>query len=587
MEDEPLAKKVRRSRWGQAPEEAPTHNQMELVSVSHQQQGHTPVAPHMQGVMPGAMVPGGTMVPPAGLGMPAGMMVPMNSLTGAMMPQFTHMDLGAAAQAAREALEKAKKAAMFQKQIQEQMLRLKGGAQVGAASGQQFARKLILDEFGRELTEEGKVLPMKPQVVSTLMVNQNKLVEKDAQKILMEEKKKAMRAVKDAGASKWFDNDLKTAKGKTERRQKAFKFVEKDHFVKQEQKMQQIMKEREKQRLEGKEAKENTKIDEKKGPDGKGAEKKEEKPVVNIEKLKSVTHSTVPLVEWWDRILIQEVTDANTPYVLKKEKVSHLIEHPVPIKPIGEKQATHTMHLTPQERKKLRRLRRQERTQQIRDKIKMGIIQPPPPKVKMSNLMRVLGDEAIADPSLVERKVKMQIEQRKKEHEARNEMRKLPETQKSAKKKQKWIEKNKDSVHVSLYKIKELTGKRCLFKIEMNAQQFQLTGACIICPGIGNLVVVEGGARAIKRYKKLMTKRIKWKEDRKDDEESDEEDEEEQEDNQDCVCIWEGIIQERNFKNWKSQTCKTDDEARKVLKEKKVEHYWDMLHRFRNVRDDI
>merc|ERR1712112_358099 len=97
---------------------------------------------------------------------------------------------------------------------------------------------------------------------------------------------------------------------------------------------------------------------------------------------------------------------------------------------------THTMHLTQKEKNKLRRLRRQERTQQIRDKIKMGIIPPPPPKVKMSNLMRVLGDEAIADPSLVERKVKMQIEQRKMEHEARNEMRKLTETQKTAKKKQ-------------------------------------------------------------------------------------------------------------------------------------------------------
>lgn len=33
-----------------------------------------------------------------------------------------------------------------------------------------------------------------------------------------------------------------------------------------------------------------------------------------------------------------------------------------------------------QERKKLRRLKRQERTQEIRDKIRMGILQPPPPK---------------------------------------------------------------------------------------------------------------------------------------------------------------------------------------------------------------
>merc|ERR1712063_120216 len=95
---------------------------------------------------------------------------------------------------------------------------------------------------------------------------------------------------------------------------------------------------------------------------------------------------------------------------------------------MGEKEVADAamMHLTPKERKKLRRLKRQERTQEIRDKIKMGILQPPPPKVKMSNLMRVLGDEAVADPTTVERKVRQQVEQRRKEHEQRNEARKLP-----------------------------------------------------------------------------------------------------------------------------------------------------------------
>ena len=60
-------------------------------------------------------------------------------------------------------------------------------------------------------------------------------------------------------------------------------------------------------------------------------------------------------------------------------------------------------------------------------------------KVKMSNLMRVLGDEAIADPSTVERKVRSQVEQRRKEHEQRNEARKLPAEERKQKKKQKWM----------------------------------------------------------------------------------------------------------------------------------------------------
>eukprot|EP00397_Hematodinium_sp_SG-2012_P020848 GEMP01021505.1.p1 GENE.GEMP01021505.1~~GEMP01021505.1.p1 ORF type:complete len:575 (+),score=142.30 GEMP01021505.1:128-1852(+) len=559
------AKKVRRSRWGQAPEGPAAGD-----AVTLPEQGTlVPV-----GVAQAAMAPMGHMPHMGHMGNMMTMVSPMAMMGG--------MDLNAAAAAAREALEKAKKAAMFQKQIQEQMLRLKGGA-VGAADAQQHARKLILDEFGRELTEEGKVLPMKPQIVSTLKVNQNLTMEKDAKKIIGEERRKMQKAQRDAGSSRWFDSDLKPSKTISDRRKNAFKFVEKGTFVKQEERMNQIKKEIAVAKAENLVSKEEKKAAAK---DEKVAETKEAKPVINKSKLKEVL-LPVPDIEWWDSLLCEDNMNPELPYVLKQDKITHLIEHPVQIKPRIEKTVTHTMHLTPQERKKLRRLRRQERTQQIRDKIKMGIIQPPPPKVKMSNLMRVLGDEAIADPSLVERKVKMQIEQRKKEHEARNESRKLPQQHLAAKKIQKWIEKDKDAVHVSLYRIKELTGKRCLFKIEMNAQQFQLTGICIICPGIGNLVVVEGGARAIKRYKKLMMKRIKWREDRKDDEASDSEEDEEQEDNQDCVCIWDGVVQNRGFKNWKSLTCKTDNEARKTLQDRGCEHYWDMLHRFRNVQEDI
>merc|ERR1711972_772222 len=96
------------------------------------------------------------------------------------------MDLSAAASAARDALEKAKRAAMFQRQIQEQMAKLKNqGLAAGFLPGEgPKARKLILDEFGRELDEEGNVVPMKPQVVSTLKVNINREKEARLKKIL-------------------------------------------------------------------------------------------------------------------------------------------------------------------------------------------------------------------------------------------------------------------------------------------------------------------------------------------------------------------------------------------------------------------
>lgn len=564
-EKEKAEKKPRRSRWGQAPDEEEKPMHMVVNSLQPMMHGMNPMMP----MQPGAMQP------MMGVPMQPGAMHP-----GAM--PFGGMDLNAAAASAREALEKAKKAAMFQKQIQEQMLRLKGGT-VGAAEAKQHARKLILDEFGRELTEEGKVVPMKPQVVSTLKVNQNVAMEKDAKRMLGEERKKPIKS-NITGASKWFDADLR--KGSDRKREgcfnmDAFKFVKKDTFVKEEVRLNDIKK----AIATGKEiAKEEKKAVLKEDKDKGDA--KDVKPVVNVAKLK-VQLAPVPVIEWWDALMCEENMNPELPYVLRKDKVTHLIEHPVQIKGPVEKTVTHTMHLTQKEKNKLRRLRRQERTQQIRDKIKMGIIPPPPPKVKMSNLMRVLGDEAIADPSLVERKVKMQIEQRKREHEARNEKNKLPHQHLAAKKKLKWKEKEKDAVHVCLFKLRELSGKRCLFKIEMNAQQFQLTGACILCVGVGNLVVVEGSMRAIKRYKKLMLKRIKWADERKDDEASASEDEERDDENPYCVCIWEGVVQQRSFKNWKSQTCKTDNEARKMLQDRGCDHYWDMLHRFRNIKEDI
>merc|ERR1711862_322259 len=102
-------------------------------------------------------------------------------------------------------LDKAKRAAMFQRQIQEQMAKLKTqGLAGGFLPGEgPKARKLILDEFGRELDEEGNVVPMRPQVVSTLKVNINREKEARMKKIL---------GLKQEGSSEksYFDSTLKT-----------------------------------------------------------------------------------------------------------------------------------------------------------------------------------------------------------------------------------------------------------------------------------------------------------------------------------------------------------------------------------------
>lgn len=65
-----------------------------------------------------------------------------------------------------------------------------------------------------------------------------------------------------------------------------------------------------------------------------------------------------------------------------------------------------------QETKKLRKQRREEREKEKQDLIRQGLLEAPPPKVKLSNMMRVLGNEAVADPSAVEAQVRSQMLER-------------------------------------------------------------------------------------------------------------------------------------------------------------------------------
>eukprot|EP00434_Breviolum_minutum_P033607 symbB.v1.2.029739.t1/scaffold3290.1/size59655/2 len=103
------------------------------------------------------------------------------------------------------------------------------------------------------------------------------------------------------------------------------------------------------------------------------------------------------------------------------------------------------------------------------------------------------------------------------------------------------------------------------------------------------MVVVEGGPRAVKRYKKLMIRRIKWTEEQADDDDDDEDQDEVTAPKlQDfCVLIWEGVVKQRSFKNWKVTHVRNEPEARKLLNDRQAEHYWDMLARYRDPRMDI
>ena len=50
--------------------------------------------------------------------------------------------------------------------------------------------------------------------------------------------------------------------------------------------------------------------------------------------------------------------------------------------------------------------------------------------------------------------------------------------------------------------------------------------------------------------------------------------------------VWEGRVVKPQFKSFRVEAARTPEAARKLLKERGCEHYWDMASRFRTGDDD-
>uniref|UniRef100_A0A1B6G9V8 U4/U6 small nuclear ribonucleoprotein Prp3 n=1 Tax=Cuerna arida TaxID=1464854 RepID=A0A1B6G9V8_9HEMI len=282
----------------------------------------------------------------------------------------------------------------------------------------------------------------------------------------------------------------------------------------------------------------------------------------------------IPAVEWWDSVILTTDTYLNEEGypLIKAQAITNLVEHPIQVKPPSEPLKTVHMHvfLTKKERKKLRRQNRREAWKEEQEKIRLGLEPPPEPKLRISNLMRVLGTEAVQDPTKVEAHVKAQMAKRQKAHEDANASRKLTDEQRREKKIRRLQEDTSLGVHVTVYRVRELTNASKKFKIETNAKQLFMTG-CVVMFKDCNVVVVEGGPKQQSKFKRLMMHRIKWEEDTlKNPTEKDK--------NNQCVLIWEGVVQQRSYGEMKFKVCATEKLAREQFKKFGVEHYWDLAY---------
>ncbi|XVE99441.1 hypothetical protein REPUB_Repub03eG0198000 [Reevesia pubescens] len=433
---------------------------------------------------------------------------------------------------------------------------------------------LRVDALGREVDEHGNIINVtKPSNLSTLKVNINKQ-KKDAFQILKPELEV------DPESNPHFDARMGIDKNKLLRpKRMTFQFVEEGKWSKDAEviKLKSQFGEAKAKELKAKQAQ----LAKAKADINPNLIEVSER-IITKEKPKD----PIPEIEWWDLPILvsgsyDDIADGVlTEDKLKKEKITIYVEHPRPIEPPAEPAPPppQPLKLTKKEQKKLRTQRRLAREKDKQEMIRQGLIEPPKPKVKLSNLMKVLGSEATQDPTKLEMEIRSAAAEREQAHVDRNIARKLTPAERREKKERKLFDDpNAVETIVSVYRINDLSHAKTRFKVDVNAQENRLTGCAVISEGM-SVVVVEGGSKSIKRYGKLMLRRINWAEAVKEEDEDGDEDEEKPPNK--CVLVWQGSIAKSSFSKFFVHECITEAAARKVFADAGVAHYWDLAVNF-------
>jgi U4/U6 small nuclear ribonucleoprotein PRP3 len=251
--------------------------------------------------------------------------------------------------------------------------------------------------------------------------------------------------------------------------------------------------------------------------------------------------------------------------------------------------------------------------------------------------MKVLTSDAVQDPTRVEARVRREVAMRRHTHEKMNAERKLTDEQRREKVEAKKSDEEKRGIIGAVFKyvfpllpyiffppklnpssrVMALTDPAHQFKVRKNADQLNLTGVCIFNAQF-SLVYVEGAAKFIRNYKRLMMHRIAWTEAARprggadvelEDRESDAEgpstvdkgkgkadasavdggekalETRSLEDNK-CYLVWEGAIRDREFSSFKARSCPTDRDARDVLGER-LKGYWDVAKNWKPEEEEL
>ncbi|NWU56068.1 PRPF3 protein, partial [Dromas ardeola] len=491
-----------------------------------------------------------------------------------------------------DAIEKARKAAELQARIQAQ-LALKPGLignanMVGLANlhamgiappkvelkDQTKPTPLILDEQGRTVDATGKEIELTHRM-PTLKAN-IRAVKREQFKQQLKEKPS-----EDMESNTYFDPRVSITPA--QRQKRTFKFHEKGKFEKIAQRLR-TKAQLEKLQAEISQAARKTGIH-------------TSTKLALITPKKELKEGEIPEIEWWDSYIIPNGLDLKGGTSSKRDEyfgITNLVEHPAQLNPPGTAPILVNFAV---------KLETNTDTYWCPAGASLSS-SPVSLAVRISNLMRVLGTEAVQDPTKVEAHVRAQMAKRQKAHEEANAARKLTAEQRKAKKVKKLKEDVSQGVHIAVYRVRNLSNPAKKFKIEANAGQLYLTGVVVLHKDV-NVVVVEGGPKAQKKFKRLMLHRIKWDEQTSNTKgegkcktvcggvakrlfgtkigfigcffsDDDESDEESVKKTNKCSLVWEGTAKDRSFGEMKFKQCPTENMAREHFKKHGAEHYWDL-----------
>lgn len=245
-------------------------------------------------------------------------------------------------------------------------------------------------------------------------------------------------------------------------------------------------------------------------------------------------------VPWWDAAIVEAAVNGTL-----SSLVDSRVQRPALVRTHVADEHVPTVHLTPSERRKLRRMRRLERARERQEMVRLGLAEAPVPRIRVGAVASVL------DPSRVEQVCKENAALRRAAHDAANRERSEDaRRQRSEKRSSAYagtdspsansipdhsarsdgVAPKRDQRAPNAAKVRAQETHRLVvavytegalgvpqrFRVTKNAVQHGLSGVVVFRAGDSALgmpsavAALDGPATALGRYQRLVERRVDW-----------------------------------------------------------------------------